>query len=104
LHLQSSLSIFTPLLRIFTKQPIIMLREFLTLFVETIPTQYYLHFEKDRKHFIFRPTLRNDSAPFFEIFVENNELIIKGDVDESLGHQAKEKVNEILNNRIFDQF
>lgn len=81
-----------------------MLREFLTLFVETVPTQYYLHFAKDRKHFIFRPTLRNDSAPVFEIFVEDDKLIVKGDIDESLEYQAKEKVNEILNNRIFDQF
>ena len=81
-----------------------MLREFLTLFVDAIPTQYYLHFEKNRKHFIFRPTLRNDAAPVFEIFVENDDLVIKGDVDESLEHQAKEKVREILNNRIFDQF
>jgi len=81
-----------------------MLREFLTLFVENIPTQYYLLFEKDRTHFIFRPTLRNDAAPAFEIFVENDQLITKGHVDESLEHQAKEKVKEILNNRIFDHF
>lgn len=81
-----------------------MLREFLTLFVENIPTQYYLHFEKDRKHFSFRPTLRNDSAPAFEIFVENGQLIIEPHVDESLKHQAIEKVTEILNNSIFDHF
>ena len=66
--------------------------------------QYNLHFEKGRRHFIFRPTLGNDSAPAFEIFVENEQLVIKGHVDESLEHQAKEKVREILNNRIFDHF
>ena len=81
-----------------------MLREFLTLFVENIPTQYYLHFEKDRTHFIFRPTLRNDTAPAFEIFVEKDQLVVKGQVDESLEHQAREKVREILDNRIFDHF
>jgi hypothetical protein len=81
-----------------------MIREILTLVVNNIPTQYYIDFEKDRKQFNFQPTLTNKAAPSFRIIERYGELIEIEDIDPSLLEQAKEKIREILNNPIFDQF
>jgi hypothetical protein len=104
LFLRESLSIFTQLGRNFTKQPKTMIREILTLVVDGVPTQYYIEFEKDRKQFNFQPTLTNKAAPFFRIIERYGELIEVEDIDPYILEQAKEKIKEILNNPIFDQF
>lgn len=81
-----------------------MIREILTLFVDNAPVQYYISFDRDRKRFNFQPTLQNKNAPYFEILIEGKTLITSIKMEASLEQQAKEKVNEILNNEIFDQF
>ena len=81
-----------------------MIREILTLVVGNIPTQYYIDFEKDRKQFNFKPTLSNKTAPSFRIIERYGELIEVEEIDPSVLKQAKEKIIEILNNPIFDQF
>jgi hypothetical protein len=81
-----------------------MLREILTLLVDKIPTQYYINFQPDRKEFIFQPTLNNKSAPAFTVLVEGADLVVPQKIERLLVDQAKEKVTEILNNTIFDQF
>ncbi|MFL5771844.1 MAG: hypothetical protein ACJ75F_01720 [Flavisolibacter sp.] len=81
-----------------------MIQEILTLVVEKIPTQYYINFEKDRKKFVFQPTLKNKSAPSFTIIVRNNELFCEVLSDEDVVQQAMEKVKEILSNSIYDRF
>ena len=81
-----------------------MIREILTLVVNKIPTQYYIDFEKDRKQFNFQPTLTNKEAPSFRIIERYGELIEIEEIDPIVLEQAKEKIREILNNPIFDQF
>jgi hypothetical protein len=81
-----------------------MIQEILTLQVENLPTQYYINFKKDRKKFLFQPTLKNKSAPSFIIMVKENELIVEDLQDNKIAEQAKEKVKEILTNNIFDNF
>jgi len=81
-----------------------MIREILTLVVDNVPTQYYIDFEKNRKQFNFQPTLANNSAPSFRIIERYGELIEIEEVDPFIIEQAKEKIREILNNPIFDQF
>lgn len=81
-----------------------MIREILTLVVDNVPTQYYIDFEKDRKQFNFQPTLTNKTAPSFRIIERYGELIEIEEIDPSLIEQAKDKIREILNNPIFDQF
>lgn len=81
-----------------------MLQEILTLFVDDLPTQYYINFEKERKKFLFQPTLKNKSAPTFTIIVENNEVVSENLTDHDLEKQAIQKVREILSNSIFDNF
>jgi len=81
-----------------------MIREILTLVVDKVPTQYYIDFEKDRKQFNFQPTLTNKTAPSFRIIERYGELIEIEEIDANLLEQAKEKIREILNNPIFDQF
>lgn len=102
LFLLKSLSTFTLLNRIFTKQAKTMIREILTLKVDNVPTQYYIDFNKDRKQFNFQPTLSNKTAPSFKIIERYGELIEVEEIDASLLSQAKEKIREILNNPIFD--
>ena len=79
-----------------------MIREILTLVVDKLPTQYYIFFDKQRRHFNFQPTLSHKTAPSFDIIILQGELIVKGEIDESLARQAKEKVNEIISNPVFD--
>jgi hypothetical protein len=81
-----------------------MLREILTLVVDNMPTQYYINFEKDRKRFIFQPTLQNKEAPSFTIHYNGDELLCADSIDISVLEQAKEKIKEILDNFIFDRF
>jgi hypothetical protein len=81
-----------------------MIREILTLVVDNVPTQYYIDFEKDRKQFNFQPTLTNKAAPSFRIIERYGELIEIEEIDPLVIEQAKEKIREILNNPIFDQF
>ena len=81
-----------------------MIREILTLTVDNHPTQYYINFSKERTLFNFQPTLKNRSAPTFAVIVKGNELQIPEPVEPALAAQAKEKVKEILDNLIFDQF
>lgn len=81
-----------------------MIREILTLVVDNVPTQYYIDFEKDRKQFNFQPTLTNKTAPSFRIIERYGELIEIEEIDPFVIEQAKEKIREILNNPIFDQF
>lgn len=81
-----------------------MIREILTLLVDDVPIQYYIDFEKDRKQFNFQPTLSNKTSPAFRIIERYGELIEVEEVDPILLEQAKEKIREILNNPIFDQF
>jgi len=81
-----------------------MIREILTLVVNNIPIQYYIEFEKERKQFNFQPTLTNNAAPSFRIIERYGELIEIEEIDPLLLEQAKEKIREILNNPIFDQF
>lgn len=81
-----------------------MIREILTLVVDKVPTQYYIDFEKDRKQFNFQPTLTNKNAPTFRIIERYGELIEIEEIDPSIIGQAKDKIREILNNPIFDQF
>lgn len=81
-----------------------MIREILTLVVDNVPTQYYIDFEKDRKQFNFQPTLTNKAAPSFRIIERYGELIEIEEIDPFVIKQAKEKIREILNNPIFDQF
>ena len=81
-----------------------MIREILTLVVDKVPTQYYIDFEKDRKQFNFQPTLTNKNAPTFRIIERYGELIEIEEIDPLVIMQAKEKIREILNNPIFDQF
>ncbi len=81
-----------------------MIREILTLAVNDVPIQYYIDFEKDRKQFNFQPTLSNSSAPAFRVIERYGELIEVEETDPKILEQAKEKIREILNNPIFDQF
>jgi hypothetical protein len=81
-----------------------MIREILTLLVDRIPTQYYIDFETDRKQFNFQPTLSNKTAPSFRIIERYGELIEVEEIDPSIIEHAKEKIREIMNNPIFDQF
>ena len=81
-----------------------MIREILTLVVDNVPIQYYNDFEKERKQFNFQPTLTNKTSPTFRIIERYGELIEVEEVDPFLIEQAKEKIREILNNPIFDQF
>lgn len=81
-----------------------MIREILTLVVDNVPTQYYIEFKKDRKQFNFQPTLTNKMAPSFKIIERYGEFIEVEEIDPFLLNQAKEKIREILNNPIFDQF
>ena len=81
-----------------------MIREILTLVVDDMPTQYYIEFEKDRKQFNFQPTLANKTAPSFRVIERYGELIEVEETDSSIVEQAKDKIREILNNPIFDQF
>ena len=81
-----------------------MIREILTLVVDDMPTQYYIEFEKDRKQFNFQPTLANKAAPSFRVIERYGELIEVEETDSSIVKQAKDKIREILNNPIFDQF
>jgi hypothetical protein len=81
-----------------------MIREILTLVVDDIPTQYYIEFEKERKQFNFQPTLANKTAPSFRIIERYGELIEVEEIDPFVLQQAKEKIREILDNPIFDQF
>ena len=72
--------------------------------VDKIPIQYYIEFEKDRRQFNFQPTLANKTAPKFRIIKRYGELIELEEIDPYLLEQAKERIKEILNNPIFDQF
>jgi hypothetical protein len=81
-----------------------MIREILTLVVDNVPTQYYIEFEKKRKQFNFQPTLTNNAAPSFRIIERYGELIEIEEIDPFIIEQAKEKIRDILNNPIFDQF
>lgn len=81
-----------------------MIREILTLLVDKVPTQYYIDFEKERKQFNFQPTLTNKNAPTFRIIERYGELIEIEEIDPYVIKQAKEKIKEILNSPIFDQF
>jgi hypothetical protein len=80
-----------------------MIREILTLTVDKIPIQYYIEFEKDRKHFKFQPTLTNKSAPSFRIVERYGELIELEEIEPGLLEEAKQKIREILDNPIFGQ-
>jgi hypothetical protein len=81
-----------------------MIREILTLVVKEKPTQYYILFEKDRKRFSFQPTLKNREAPSFTIFIEEGEMRTTDSISEDLQLQAKNKINELLSNPMFDSF
>lgn len=102
LFLLKTLSTFTPLNRIFTKQTKTMIREILTLVVDKTPIHYYIYFEKDRKQFNFQPTLANKTAPSFKIIERYGELIEVEEIDPELLKQAIEKIKDILSNPIFD--
>ena len=80
------------------------MREILTLLVDNINTRYYIQFEKDRKRFIFQPTLKNRAAPSFTILVEQDELITRDSIQPALLQQARDKVKEILTSSMFDKF
>ena len=80
-----------------------MIQEIITLVVDQMATQYYINFEKDRKKFLFQPTLKNKTAPSFSVIVEKNNLITEDLHDEKIAAQAKDKLKEILANNIFDQ-
>lgn len=80
-----------------------MIREILTLVVDKIQVVYYIEFEKSRRVFKFQPTLKNKTAPTFSVHVHSGEMILDPLIEESVAKQAREKVEEILGNSIFDQ-
>ena len=80
-----------------------MIREMLTLNFDNEAVQYYIKFEKERRQFLFQPTLKNKAAPAFSISVENDKLVTKDRIDIRLLKQAKKKVCEILTSKIFDK-
>jgi len=73
-----------------------MAREILTLFVNNIPTQYYIDFEPDRKQFTLQPAPGNNSGPSFRIIERYGELIEIEEIDSDIIQQAKKKITEIL--------
>ena len=81
-----------------------MLREIFTLVVDRIPTPYYIKFEKDRKKFQFQATLKNKAAPTFVVMLSDNDFITEPYIDEVIAKQAKQKVRELVNDKIFDRF
>jgi hypothetical protein len=81
-----------------------MIREILTLDVDATPTQYYITFAKERREFGFQPTFQHKAAPSFMIFVSDGKLLSNDLVSGKLLAQAKEKVKEILESNLFDQF
>jgi hypothetical protein len=81
-----------------------MIREMFTLVVDRIPTSYYIRFEKDRKRFQFQATLKNKTAPSFVVMLRDDVLITEPNVDEVIAKQAKQKVRELVNDKIFDRF
>ena len=81
-----------------------MIREMFTLVVDRIPTPYYIKFEKDRRRFQFQATLKNKAAPSFVVMFLDNDLITEPFVDEVIAKQARQKVRELVNDKIFDRF
>ena len=81
-----------------------MIREMFTLVVDRIPTPYYIKFEKDRKKFQFQASLKNETAPSFVVMLRDNDFITEPYVDEVIAKQAKQKVRELVNDKIFDRF
>jgi hypothetical protein len=81
-----------------------MLREMFTLVVDRIPTPYYIQFEKDRKKFKFQASVKNKSAPSFVVMLRDNDFITEPFVDDVIAKQAKQKVRELVNDKIFDRF
>jgi hypothetical protein len=73
-----------------------MTRKILTLFINNVPTQYYIDFEKDRKQFNLQPVLSGASAPSFRIIERYGVLIEVEETDPELIEQAKQKITEIL--------
>ena len=81
-----------------------MLREIFTLVVDRIPTPYYIRFGKDRKRFQFQASLKNKFAPSFVVMICDDDIITEPDVDEVIAKKARQKVRELLNDKIFDRF
>jgi len=79
-----------------------MTRKILTLFINNVPTQYYIDFEKDRKQFKLHPVLSGASAPSFRIIERYGVLIEVEEIDPELIEQAKQKITEILSDPSFD--
>jgi hypothetical protein len=79
-----------------------MTRKILTLFVNDIPTRYYIDFDKDRKQFNLQPEISGTSAPSFRIIERYGVLIEVEETDPGLIEQAKQKIKEILSDPNFD--
>jgi hypothetical protein len=80
-----------------------MIREIFTLTIDKVPMQYYVRFDKDRMKFCFQATLKHKTAPSFTIRVIDGELIPEPVVDEPVLIQARQKVKEIVSDKIFDR-
>lgn len=81
-----------------------MLKEILTLNSEDGLIQYYVLFDRERRHFSFQPGFKNKNAPSFVIHVRQGELAVEGDINPVLENAAKEKIRDILSSMMFDQF
>jgi len=68
-----------------------------------VPMQYYVRFDKERRKFNFQATLKHKTAPSFLIRVVDGELIPEPVVSEAILRQAKQKVKEIVSDKIFDR-
>jgi hypothetical protein len=80
-----------------------MIREIFTLTIDKVPMQYYVRFDKERRKFSFQATLKNKTSPSFTIQVVEGELIPEPYIDESILRQARQKVKEIVSDKIFDR-
>ncbi len=79
-----------------------MIKELLTLYIDSSPVQYYIRFTRERTLFNFQPTLQNKTAPSFTIFFQDQDWITEDQVEASILEQAKQKIKEINSDTIFD--
>ena len=81
-----------------------MIREIFTLFIDNLPVQYYIRFDKERQCFNFQPSLKYKSAPSFALLLTNGKIQVEPGIEENIVQQAMQKVKDILSDKIFDRF
>ena len=79
-----------------------MLREILTLNINDHPHKYYISFTPHLDEFRFEPTLSNEHAPRFTVFLKNGAWTSQPQLDKPLWEEVLRQIKELLTNGMYD--